>query len=387
MKCRPITIVLLAAMFLFTLIIPYGYADADAKSTTVPEMNNGRKWRIGYCESEPYSNFAGTLYGVLQGLEELGWIENLEGIPYEAGQEDSRVMWKWLASHYMGRYIQFVDDAYYCLASSEKDTDKTIIRRLKEQKDIDLMLAMGTYAGKALAIDQHKVPVMVLSTSNAVQSGIIKSEKDSGLDHVWAHVDPDRYIRQLQVFHDMFNFKKLGVVYENSPEGRTFAAISDVEKLAGERGFEVIAYPVKESISEEDRTRYYSEAYNAYLNLSEQIDAMYITAAAFREQDKLRSLLKPFYDKKIPVFSQQGDQEVRNGALFSLYRASFKGIGQFTASNIAKILNGIPPRELPQVFGETPSIALNMKVAEIIDYKVPFDILLIADKLYFDIGE
>lgn len=387
MKCRPIIIFLLVAIFIFTLIIPYGYADADIKTIPAPETNNGRKWRIGYCESEPYVNFAGTLYGTLQGLEELGWIDSLEGIPYEAGQEDSYVMWKWLAAHDMGRYIQFVDDAYYCLALSEKDIDKTIISRLKEKKDIDLMLAMGTYAGKVLAVDQHKVPVMVLSTSNAVQSGIIKSEKDSGLDHVWAHVDPDRYIRQLQVFHDLFKFKKLGVVYEDSPEGRTFAAITDVEKLAEERGFEVIEYHVKEAVSEEDRKRYYSEVYDAHLKLAEKVDAMYLTAAAFREQDKLWSLLKPFYDKKIPVFSQQGDQEVRNGALFSLYRVSFKGIGQFAASNIAKILNGVTPRVLPQVFGETPSIALNMKVAEIIGYKVPFDILLIADKLYFDIGE
>jgi len=64
---------------------------------------------------------------------------------------------------------------------------------------------------------------MVFSTSNAVQVGIVNSNDYSGRDQVWAHMDPDRYRQQIEVFHDIFAFKKLGMVYEDSVSGRALA--------------------------------------------------------------------------------------------------------------------------------------------------------------------
>jgi len=50
-----------------------------------------------------------------------------------------------------------------------------------------------------------------------------------------------------------------------------------------------------------------------------------------------------------------------------------------------KVLNGVSPRELPQVYGDTPSIVLNLEVADLIGYQIPFDILLAADEIVPDI--
>ena len=38
------------------------------------------KWRIGYCESESFITYKDTLVAIVKGLEEIGWITDLEGI-------------------------------------------------------------------------------------------------------------------------------------------------------------------------------------------------------------------------------------------------------------------------------------------------------------------
>ena len=80
--------------------------------------------------------------------------------------------------------------------------NEEIIDRLNRKKDIDLIIAAGTWAGQDLANDRHKTPTIVISTSNPLSSGIIKSLEDSGYDHVHARMNPYRYERQVRIFHD-----------------------------------------------------------------------------------------------------------------------------------------------------------------------------------------
>ena len=99
------------------------------------------------------------------------------------------------------------------------------------------MLAMGTWAGQDMANHRHATRTMVISTSDPVGSGIISAPEDSGLDHVHARVDPYRWDRQIRIFHDTIKFKKLGVAYENSVAGKSYASIDILDKVAKERGF------------------------------------------------------------------------------------------------------------------------------------------------------
>jgi ABC-type uncharacterized transport system substrate-binding protein len=91
---------------------------------------------------------------------------------------------------------------------------------------------------------------MVLSASDAVASGIIKSAEDSGYNHVHACVDPFRYDRQVRVFHDIVGFKKLGIAYEDSVEGKSYAAVEIIEKVAAERDFKIVKCFTKSDIAD-----------------------------------------------------------------------------------------------------------------------------------------
>jgi ABC-type uncharacterized transport system substrate-binding protein len=349
---------------------------------TTPTLNEGKKWRIGYAETDPYANFAGTFAGLVVGLEKLEWLTGIKDsdFPYQAGQDDSKVMWAWLTSHDVGPYIEFVADAHYSFIDDEVGIEQQINDRLINKKDIDLMIVMGTLPGTKLASENHHIPTLVFSSSNAVNSGIIKSIEDSGYDHIWAHMDPDRYVRQVEVFHDIFQYKTLGMVYENSELGRIYAAVDDVEEFARQRGIVIEREFVTEPKSQAQFEQYYQELKAANTKLASKVDAMYITLGP-AEAKRLPELLQPFMDKKIPVFSQLGPEEVKHGALLSLARPNFDGVGLFGADTIVKVLKGTSPRALPQVYGDTPSIVLNLEVAELIGYQIPFDILLAADEV------
>ncbi|MCF8166992.1 MAG: hypothetical protein K9K38_05390 [Rhodoferax sp.] len=357
---------------------------ATPEVSVAPSLNQGKKWRVAYIESGPYTNYAGTFYYLLKGLEARGWVKGVERVPFTWGQVDTREMWNYIsAQREFSTYIEFIPDGYYSLKSIP-GKESEVLKRFSEKKDADLMIVMGTVAGKLMASDDNQSKAMVFSTSNAVKSGIVKTLNSSGRPKVWAHLDPVRYKQQLQVFSDIFHFKKMGVVYEDSPNGKAFAAVDDIEAVAKEKRFEIVRKLVPGAKNAEDQDRYFKDLLQAHTELASEVDGFYyaISPAPGLRPEHIYPVLKPFYDKQIPVFSQLGDEEVSRGALLSLARADFTGMGQFGAVQMAKLLNGASADALPQVYSDTPTIALNFHVAKQIGYKPPFEILLVSDKVF-----
>lgn len=340
---------------------------------------DGGKWRIGYCESEEFITYSKTLAGIVNGLYERGWLTDLKGFDSVGNSNDARNIWHWLAAREVSPYIEFVDDAFYNLKEGDNNAD--IIERLNKPDDLDLMVVMGTEAGVVLGNDSHDTDIFVFAASNAVRAGIIDSVQDSGRDHVWAHMDPNRFERQLNVFYDIVKFKKLGMVYEDSDIARVYSAVNEVEALAVEKGFEIVRYYVDEPRNPEDYQRYYREVREAYAKLAPRVDAMFVTIASL-ESAKLPELFTPFYKNSVPVFSQLGNVEVENGALMTVSVMDELNVGRFGADTIIKCLKGAKPRELTQAFQSAPRIAFNAKVAGKIGFKIPFELIMVTDEVY-----
>lgn len=196
---------------------------------TIPEpcLNNGKKWRIGYYKGGPWQDYRESLKAAVEGLMERGWIEK-EPFPKvsTSDQPSTLPLWNWLASSLNSRYIEFVPDAFWTSELKDDVRQKvreTCIRRLQDGS-IDLIIAIGTWAGKDIANNQHSIPTMVMSTTDPIQAGIIKSAEDSGRDHVHARCDPTRHQRQIRLFNDIVQFKRIGVVFnEKDPDGRVLS--------------------------------------------------------------------------------------------------------------------------------------------------------------------
>lgn len=372
----------IVCLFLIMVMISsMGYAGNSKIFSTKPQTNDGRKWRVGYYQGGDFVNYYEYLSSTVQGLMDLGWIEESQ-IPRIEG--NLGLFWEWLATKTRSDYIQFVADAYY---NSNWDKAlrgknvKDLIHRLENKKDIDLMIAMGTWAGKDLSNNRHHVNTVVMSTSDPIGSGIIKSAEDSGFDHIHARVDPLRYERQLRIFHDMVGFKKLGVAYENTLAGKTYAAIDAVEKVAQERGFEIIRCFTQSDIS--DQTMINNSVLDCFEKLVNQVDAIYVTVQGGVNKTTIPDLVKLTQEKKIPTFSQLGSSEVKQGILLSISRkGGFKSAGRYFAAVFAQIFNGARPRELGQVFEEEQNFAINLKTAENIGFYLYADIIAAADEIY-----
>ncbi len=363
-----------------------GVNEVVEKFGTSPVLNNGKKWRVVFYEGGPHANYYHYLEATIQGLMKLGWIDKADPKSSQRRNKDTERLWNWLVKKASSDYLEFVEDGYY---SANWDDDKRrfnkerILKRLNSSDDINLVIAMGTWAGLDLANSDHSVPTIVMSTSDPVESGIIKSQDDSGFDHVHARVDPYRYERQLRIFHDIIKFKKLGIAFEDSIYGRSYAAIDTVDKVAADIGFEVVKCYTRSDISNTDFAS--KSVINCFDKLSKEVDAIYVTIQGGVNSDSIPILVEIANENSIPTFSQLGSKEVQQGFLFSISRPGFSPAGLFLSATIAQVLNGAKPRQLTQVFEETPSIAINLKTAEIVGLYLYADILAAADTIYRDI--
>ena len=348
--------------------------------TTPVRRPDGAKWRLGYVDSGDYEEYPRTLKVIVKGLQELGWLS----VPDIPKNLDSKQLWNYLTENVSSDYLEFVKDAWWQPGnfdeSARPKVREAIMARISTQNDIDLMIAMGTWAGQDMAALGAPIPTIVASVSDAVEAHIVRSAKDSGLDNLHARVAPQRYQRQLRLFHEVIPFRRLGVVYENSEVGRTYGAVNAVTEVSKQLGFEVVpCYAQAAGVAPEAATK---NVLDCYRRLAKIIDAAYITVHRGLTKEAVKKVAQILRDARIPSFSMLGAQEVEEGILLSLSGANSAYVGLFYAETIARIFNGAKPRQLKQIWIDPPKLALNLRTARAIGFDPPVEVLLAADEVF-----
>lgn len=109
---------------------------------------------------------------LILGLMDLGWIEE-EELP-RPERDGAMPYWESLSSR-ESEYLSFLPEDVY--SAGWGDSLRREIRRELTAKlqggEIDLVIAMGTWAGQDLATDDHSVPTLVMSTSDPNRAGYI----------------------------------------------------------------------------------------------------------------------------------------------------------------------------------------------------------------------
>jgi len=362
--------------------------DHSKKYKMIPTKKpNGKKWRIGYLEGGSFYHYYNHLQVLAKGLKDLGWI-TYESLPSLPQKDDTKGFWTdFLSSiRVQSDTVEFVRNAFYSAEWDKKNRSQvrsTVLERLNKRKDIDLIIAMGTWAGQDLAVNEHSTPVVSMSVANPVQAKIISSPYDSGLDHLHSRTDPGRFRRRLELFYNTIKFKKLGVMYENSEYGWNYAAMDDVMAVAKKFGFEVIGCHAHEK---DDITQTYAESVECMNRLSTQIDAVWITHHIGFGIRNATYYLEPLLKRKIPSFLQGDSEAVKYGALLGAER-NWPAIGRYEAEIIAQIFNGAKPRELSQVFKIPQKIAINLKTAELIGFVPDESVMSKVSRTYTTIAE
>jgi ABC-type uncharacterized transport system substrate-binding protein len=325
--------------------------------------------------------YRGHLTAFLSGLRDAGWLSNFE-MPAFPADSDIAPIWRFLSSTEISSYIEFVPDAFWSTdwtPENRQQVRSQVLEHLRS-RDIDLLIAMGTWAGQDTAVKSHSIPVLVLSTSDPVAAGIIVSPQDSGLDHVYATCDPDRFVRQLRMFYRLTGFRKLGVLYIDSPEGRVWSNIADLEKVSAEFGFELVTIPTVEAGLSLEQCR--DDVRARYTELSTKVDAVWLTTLRGEDPQFFPYVIEPLIRMKIPTWSQVAEAQVRRGSLFGVPDASQKELGEHLASVVSSIFHGKKPREIPQIFEPRSEILINMETARRIGYEVHDSLKVVAKQLF-----
>lgn len=339
-----------------------------------------KTWRVIYVEGGPFTNYQQTLAHTARGLQKLGLISDGQ-VAIPDNDESARDMWQWLADNAKGR-IRFMRDGFYSAewdGTARQALKEAIIERIRNRRDVDMIICMGTWAGLDMASEDLGVPVFSMSVTDAVSSGIVLSAQDSGKDNVHAQLEPGRFRRQLSMFHEIFKFTKLGVPFENTPDGRNTAAMDEIEATARELGIELVLASAPLDIPNEEEA--FRNLKGCVDELIKEADALYLTYTS-TPMHRIPSLMAPVLAAGLPSFAQAGPQLVEYGVLMSLAQASFADIGLFEAEAIANVVAGKKPRDVNQIFEPELGLAINLKAAMRIGWNPPLEILAAVDEIY-----
>lgn len=376
--------------FILALCNTSNASDRDIDIEVAPVKNNGKKWRVGYFEGDDYFEYKELLIGLIDALKSIKWIESVDNIPK---QSSSREIWSYISKNVKSDYLEFVNDAFWSSDNEEKSCEKnkeSIYKKTEIDKDIDIMFAMGTVAGKCLSskIDNYHTNTMVMAASNPFVSQII-DPNDPKKKYIHATIEKDEFFNEISLFYNLVHFKNLGIVYKNTEDEKVYAAVDDAKRAGEKYKFEVFDGKVTMSIdiSEKQRREMLIEKYK---EISKKVDAIYITEHIDEKEnvDFLKKLLEPIFEKKIATWSQTPRTwMVKYGVLMSLEGASIKDTSMFEATAMAKILRGKNPNEVDNFFvnPKKESIILNMETAQAIQLDLSVDVFASACKIYYEI--
>jgi hypothetical protein len=193
-----------------------------------------------------------------------------------------------------------------------------------------------------------------------------------------------RYERKIRIFHDIVKFKNLGVAYEDTIEGRSYASMDIIEKVSKELHFDIVKCHTKSDISDKEAAG--ESVIKCFDSISKKADSIYVTLQGGVNSKTIPKIVEIANSQKLPTFSQSGSDEVKEGLLLSQSHSGFKYVGLFHAQTIGKVFNGALPRQLTQIFEGPPKIAINLKTAEIIGFNPPMILLGAADEIFDSIG-
>jgi ABC-type uncharacterized transport system substrate-binding protein len=341
--------------------------------------DGSRALKVAYFEAGPYRDYLMTFLGLAIGLEEVGLIRS--GRPPVSQSESSKAVWEWLAGSAGGESLLFLPDGFYSAGWDESKVAELRDLILKRAKDseIDLILAFGTAAGKALAGAGLETPVMSIAATDPVSAGISLSAERSGHDYLHVQVESGKIERQLAMFHNIFGFRTLGVPYDLSPEGRLAMGVPSIERAAAELGFEIL--PCQVSLGTPDQETAVRNLTYCVESLSQKSEAIYLTISKGMAEERMAEILAPAIAGRIPTFSQRGPAETRLGVLMSLAEPDFQASGRFEAEGVRRIVSGQKPGDIPQIYLAPLTMALNINTAMAIGWDPPFEVLAAVDEL------
>ncbi len=339
--------------------------------------------KVAVFQAGSYRDFQKVFFQTVLALTEDGLIKNISTPLSPDFIFDINDNYKNLAERTSGGCLEFLEDGLYDGKWEDeliKENEVKLKARIKEKKDVDMIWALGTLAGKILADPSLGVPVLVMTSTDPESAGIIGPGEFSNKKNIHVQKEVGRYHSELKLFYDIFKFKNLGVIIDDDDANLAGQAYPIILQTAKELNFKlnVCRGPV---IGVDDSIAQLAFS-KCVATLAEKSDAVYIPMGNGASPTDMYFQIKPLIDNGIPTFSQTGVNEVEMGVLLSLSDSDLESSGRFEADVIKKILHGQKPEEISQYYYAPLSLSLNLQTAILIEWNPTFEVLIAVDKVF-----
>ena len=98
----------------------------------------------------------------------------------------------------------------------------------------------------------------------------------------------------MRVFYSLFHFDRLGIVYEDSQNGRNEISYDAIKSFAEQNGVKLVEVPVKAKL-QDGAEEYENKMIQGYNSLAGRVDAVYMTNCGNRTGSRMMEYLDPLY--------------------------------------------------------------------------------------------
>lgn len=253
------------------------------------------------------------------------------------------------------------------------------IKTYRRRTDIDLIFSIGTHSTTRLAKAVTEIPMVFTIVGDPERAGIVSNWKSSGKNYTGVET-PEYYSKVIRLMHHYIPFKSLGMIYlAGSPSHE--AGIKQIVALSKELGFKFVreGFPLRSP----QKVPYPKEVTrknitNALENVCPQVEAFFVqTSNAFsRNFDLFQTAFRKHH-----MVSAGDPTNIEKGLVMGIGKDAYH-FGEQCAQYAIQILEGASPATLPMDAGGKLTIDVNLKAAEMIGFKPPFELLSAADNLY-----
>ncbi|MCD6249375.1 MAG: TolC family protein [candidate division Zixibacteria bacterium] len=240
-------------------------------------------------------------------------------------------------------------------AEWDREKSRTMARELKQNKAIDLVVALGPWTVEdLLAVDFNRPIVAALRYDPAIE-GLLDDRGRPIADNLTVRLRPNKLVSDITYLTSLTPVKKLGLLSFPS-DNKTDQLLAAVRNLGSRLGFEVV------TAEGYDRNDTYA-FFNAYNQLSGKVDALYLPPLWGFNSDKIRQFYAMVGRDKILSFSSEGQYHALRGALASGSLESSLAKAHYHAWKVVRIMDGATPGDLPTVFADDPGLTINESTA------------------------
>jgi putative tryptophan/tyrosine transport system substrate-binding protein len=262
---------------------------------------------------------------------------------------------------------QYAQAAFYVYdLAGQKELGDKALAEIKE-RNVSLILTFGTLATRIAEERENKIPIVFTFVLNPAASGLIAGSAYSGRNLTGVALDIP--VEEQFSFFRMAvpQIKTIGVLYNPQESG---AIINEARSAAQKMGLALKAVPVGAP-----------EEVPQKLSLLADADGLWMVADSVVFTPSNTEYILLYTLKSGLPFMGVSEQFVKAGALCGL-SLDYDAITQQTMRQIAEILRGANPADLPIEFPGKMTLVLNLKSAEIIGVKIPPAAVRDAGKIY-----